>query len=351
VNARDGEPIHDLAHIGHAELLTPFPDQSLRFFVDLLGMEIEARQGQSVYLRGWGDYLRYSLKLTESELPGLGHIAIRAWSQRALERRVAAIERTGLGVGWTDGDHGHGPAYRFTDPDGHAVELYYESKRYTAPPHLRPALKNVPQRNPGRGASVKRLDHVNVLAADVAANRRFAQEQLGFRLYEQIVLDDGSEAGAWLSLTIAAHELIYVADDAAANGRLHHLAFFVDTREEVLRAADLMLDADVPIEAAPSKHAVAQGMFLYLYEPGGNRIEVTTGTHFIYDPEYEPVVWTQAERARGQAWGVKTIETFHTYGTPDVSGRAPGPPIPPTSQVPEIPPRSQVPALPDARRR
>jgi catechol 2,3-dioxygenase len=327
------EPIHDLAHIGHVELLTPFPDESLRFFVELFGMEIEHTAGRSAYLRGWGEYQPYGLKLTESPKPGLGHLAIRAWSPQALQRRVNAIEATGRGEGWTDGDHGHGPAYRFTDPDGHAMELYYETDTYEPPEHLRPALKNVPQRNPGRGASVKRLDHVNVLARDVAGNRRFAQEQLGFRLYEQIVLDDGTEAGAWMSVTIAAHELIYVADDAGATGRLHHVAFFVDTREEVLRAADLMLDADVPIEAAPSKHAIAQGMFLYVYEPGGNRVEVTTGTHFIYDPGYRPVVWTEVERARGQAWGVKTIETFHTYGTPDVSGRPPGPPIPPTSEI------------------
>ena len=63
------EPIQDLAHIGHAELLTPFPDDSLRFFVDLFGMEVEARADRSVYLRGWGDYQRYSLKLTESDAP------------------------------------------------------------------------------------------------------------------------------------------------------------------------------------------------------------------------------------------------------------------------------------------
>jgi catechol 2,3-dioxygenase len=328
------EPILDLAHIGHAELLTPFPEDSLRFFTELFGMEIEHREGRSVYLRGWGDYQRYSLKLTESALPGIGHMAIRAWSPEALERRVAAIEVAGGGIGWSDGDHGHGPAYQFTDPDGHLMELYYETDRYDPPEHLRPALKNVPQRYVGRGAAVKRLDHVNLLAREIPANRRFAQEQLGFRLYEQIMLDDGAEAGAWMSLTIAAHELIYVRDEAGANGRLHHLAFFVDTREEVLRAADLMLDADVPIEAAPSKHAIAQGMFLYLYEPGGNRVEVTTGTHFVYDPAFEPVVWTQSERARGQAWGVRTIETFHTYGTPDVSGIASGPPIPPTSRIP-----------------
>jgi len=333
------EPIHDLAHIAHAELLTPFPQDSLRFFTDLFGMEIEHREGQSVFLRGWGEYQPYGLKLTEAPLPGIGHIAIRAWSPEALKRRVAAIEGAGLGEGWSDGDHGHGPAYSFRDPDGHRFELFYEQDRYVPPEALRPRLKNVPQRHVDRGASVKRIDHANILAADVAANRRFATEQLGYRLYEQVVLDSGVESGAWMSLSIAAHELIYTADHAgksAPPARLHHLAWFVDTREEILRAADLFVDADVPIEAAPAKHAVAQGMFLYVYEPGGNRVEVTTGTHFIFDPAHETVRWSQAERARGQAWGNKTIETFHTSGTPDVSGAPPGPPIPPTSRIPAL---------------
>ena len=33
------------------------------------------------------------------------------------------------------------------------------------------------------------------------------------------------------------------------------------------------------------------------------------------------VTWTQAERAKGQAWGLKTIDTFHTHGTPPVTDR------------------------------
>jgi catechol 2,3 dioxygenase len=312
------DPLHEIAHISHAELLTPAAGESLRFFVDVLGMEVESREGQSVFLRGWGDYQRYCLKLTESDSSGLGHMALRTWSPEALERRVAAIEATGLGIGWIDGDVGHGPAYRFTDPDGHVFELLYEVERYSPPPELRPSLKNQPQRYVGRGAAIKRLDHVNVLAADVRASRIFCTEQLGYRLHERIELDSGLETGAWMSASIAAHELIYTADFYGARGRLHHLAFWVDTREECLRAADLFLDNDVPIEAAPSKHAIAQGFFLYGLEPGGNRIEVTTGGYFVFDPEVEPVVWTEAERAKGQAWGVKTVESFHTYGTPPV---------------------------------
>ncbi len=78
------EPIHDIAHIAHAELLTPFPEQSLSFFVELFGMQIEHREAQSVFLRGWGEYQPYGLKLTESELPGLGHVGLRAWSPEGL---------------------------------------------------------------------------------------------------------------------------------------------------------------------------------------------------------------------------------------------------------------------------
>ena len=300
-----------LAHIHHVELLSPLPEESERFFVDVLGMEVEARAGQSVFLRGWGEYQPYSVKLTEAGTSGLAHMAFRTASAEALDELAAELDGE-----WIDGDHGHGPAYRFTDPDGHAMEVLWETDRYEPPEALQPSWRNQPQRYTGRGAAVKRLDHVNLLANDITAVREFAVHTLGYRHYEGIRLDDGIEAGAWLSLTIAAHELIYVRDARQAGGRLHHLAFWVDTREECLRAADIFIDAGVHIEAAPSKHGVAQGFFLYGFEPGGNRIEVTTGGYFVYDPEHEPVIWSEAERARGQFWGVKTVESFHYYGTP-----------------------------------
>ena len=80
------EPIFDLAHLGHMELLTPKADESLKFFVDIMGMTVSGEKGESVYLRGWDDYERYSLKLTAS--------TPRAWSTwrcaRAARRRWSA---------------------------------------------------------------------------------------------------------------------------------------------------------------------------------------------------------------------------------------------------------------------
>ena len=35
----------DLAHLGHLEMLTPKPEESLRFFIDVLGMTESGRDG------------------------------------------------------------------------------------------------------------------------------------------------------------------------------------------------------------------------------------------------------------------------------------------------------------------
>lgn len=311
------EPVHDIAHLAHVEMLTPKPEESLWFFVEVMGMTESARRGDSVYLRGWDDYEHHTLKLTASATSGMGHIAFRASSPQALERRVAALASSGRGIGWTDGDLGHGPAYRFTDPDGHPIEIYYETEWYSAPEELRPALKNQAQRFPARGVSVRRLDHVNLLAKDIRENRIFFEDVLGFRLTEQIVLDDGTEAGMWMTATNKSYDFAYTRDHHGLSGRFHHVTYALDSREDVLRAADIFLENGIHIETGPHKHAIQQTFFLYVYEPAGNRVEVANaGARLILAPDWKPIRWSEAERAKGQAWGLKTIETFHTHGTP-----------------------------------
>lgn len=80
------EPVHDIAHLGSVELLTPNPDKSLWYFRDLLGMEVVHEAGRSVYLRGYGDYATSTLKLTTAENAGVGCISWRTTSPQALDR-------------------------------------------------------------------------------------------------------------------------------------------------------------------------------------------------------------------------------------------------------------------------
>src|ERR1051325_831658 len=248
------EPIHDIAHLGHVELLTPKFEESRRFFIDVMGMTQSGEKDGSAYLRGWDDYERYSLKLTASKTSGMGHVAFRTRSPQALERRAAALKGSGFDIGWTDGDLGHGKTFVCQDPDGHRIELYYDTEWYDAPQDKKPALKNQAQRFPARGVNVRRLDHFNGLAVDIEANREFFAKYLGFRLTEQIVLDDGSEAAMWMTCTNKSYDFAYTRDHTGTKGRFHHVTYACNSREEVLLAADVCLEAGVKIETGPHKH-------------------------------------------------------------------------------------------------
>jgi catechol 2,3-dioxygenase len=313
------EPNHDVAHLAHVELLTPRLEESARFFVEIMGMVESGSNADSVYLRGWDDYEHHSLQLTAASLPGIGHYALRASSPQALQRRVVVLEKTGLGLGWKDESVGHGPAYCFTDPDGHKMEIYYETEWYKPPENLRPALKNQASRFPDNGIGLRRIDHINLLAKDVRANRIFMQEALAGRMTEQVIFDNGSEKASWITFTNKSYDVAISEDWTGAQGRLHHITYAVDSREAILRAADICLEHGVFMETGPHKHAIQQTFFLYVYEPGGNRFEIANaGARLILAPDWQTIVWSEAERKKGQAWGLPTIPSFHTHGTPPV---------------------------------
>ena len=315
----DSEPCFDVAHLGHVEVFTDKPDESLDFFVNVYGLTESGREGESVYLRAWDDYEFHTVKLTAAATTGMGHVAYRTTSEAALASRVAVIEAMGCGIGWTDGDLGHGRAYRFRSPDEHVFELYYDTRRYEAPERERPALKNIAQRYHGRGVAVRRLDHLNLLAEDVSKIRDFMVGALGSRVTEQIRLDNGRLGGCWFTVNNKSYDVAFTEDHSGASGRFHHITYAVDQREDVLRAADIFLENGVFIETGPHKHAIQGTFFLYVYEPAGNRVEVSNaGARLILAPDWQTVTWTEAERRKGQAWGLKTIESFHTHGTPPV---------------------------------
>lgn len=313
------EPVHDIAHLGCVELYSPKLDESLHYFRDVLGMEVAHIGDSMVYLRGYGDYATTTLKLTEAANAGVGCVAWRTTSPAALVRRVAAIEASGYGLGWGNGDFGRGRSYRFRDPDGHFMEVYYEEQKFVAPPESRSALKNQPQKYGARGVGVRRMDHLALLAKDVSANRRFAQDVLGFQLREQVIFDNGeTEIGAWMSPTASHHELAYVRDMKGGQGRLHHVSLWIDSREDVLRAADILSENGIFIEVGPSKHNNSQGFSLYCYEPGGNRVEIYSGSFLVFAPDWEPITWNEDERGSGTYWGAAFPDSFLKYATPDV---------------------------------
>lgn len=307
----------DIAHIGPVELFTPRLEESRDFFVEQMSLREVHRDSNSVYLHTWDDYQSYTIRLIQRDQAGIGRTFLRAAGPQALERLVERIEATGLGHGYDETLFGMGPVYLFDDTDGHPMGVYWDVQWYQPDDTDRPALKNQAAAFPGRGANARRLDHINYLTKDVDAVDRFVTDVLGGLCTERIARHDGGYDGVWFTFTDKTYDVVYTRDWLGARGRLHHIAFATDTREDILRAADVVLEAGIHIETGPHKHAIQQGFFLYVLEPGGNRIELhNAGARLMLAPDWQPITWSPEERAKGQAWGLKTIESFHTYGTP-----------------------------------
>ena len=310
-----------IAQLAHVELLTPCLDESRWFFHDLLGFEESGREGASVYLRAYEDFYHHTLKLTQADGPGLGHVAWRTPSSEALPVLARRLDAAGLGRGWHDGDRGHGRAFRFVTPDGHPMEALWDVEYYRAPSGKSSKLRNRPQKRPLRGIPARRIDHVNLMASDVADVRRFFMDVLGFRLREQKIGERGIEVGAWLSVSPMVHEVAVMRDGTGAAGRFHHVAYWYGYPQHLIDLADLCAEYEVPVEAGPGKHGVTQGLFMYTREPGGTRVELfgDSGYH-IFDPEWKTVVWDVANEndlEKSSIWfGGRLPETFYTYGTP-----------------------------------
>lgn len=312
------EPIFDVAQLAHVELLTPDLDGTLRFFMDFMGMQETERRGQSAYLRGYEEQYHHSLKVTEAQHAGLGHVAWRTRSPQALERRVAAVEATGLGRGWIDGDAGHGRAFRFETPEGHPMELLWDVDYVSVPPGQATKLLNRPQRRPLNGIPVRRIDHLNLMAANTGACRDFMVDVLGFRERERVVGDNGSAIASWLSVTNLSHDIAIVPEPTEMRGRFHHVCFHYISVQHLFDLAELAKEAGISIEHGPGRHGIGGATFLYMLEPGGNRIEVMGDPgYMIFDPAWKTVVWEASKIADAVVWsGSPVPDSFWVYGTP-----------------------------------
>ena len=282
-----------LAHLAHVEILTPKLDASVAFFKDVLGMIETERQGASVYLRCWGDHYRNTLILTESESPGLGHAAWRTWGEEELEQAVKSIESNGAKGAWVESAPGHGRAYRFTGPGGHVMEVFWDVERYHAPASERSTYPDRPQKMSRYALAPRQLDHVTVATANVRKVGNWYRDVLGFRFMATTYFGDDPNAIVFGVVTTneKSHDLGLGIDMSGMPGRLHHVAFWVDTQDELLRCADLLVEQGTAIEYGPGRHGIGEQSYLYFREPGGVRIEINTGGYRNYIPDWEPLNW------------------------------------------------------------
>ncbi len=302
-----------LSQLAHVELTSPDPDTSIKFFTEVLGLSVTTQEGQSAYLRAWGEHFHHSLVITEGPEPHLSHIAWRSNGEEELTLAVANLEGRGAGEGWEDASTGHGPAYRYRSPGGHLHEVFWEVERYQAPPELQSTYPIRPQKYNPVGAAVRQIDHVTIGTGVLVEDVDFYCETFGSRFMECTQLsDDVDPFFAEVSNNEQAHDLGLIADGSGARGRTHHVAYWLDNPLDLTRAADVISESGTRVEYGPGKHGHGENNYLYVRDPGSNhRVEIFSGGYRNYQPDWEVRRWVGGVSETGGA------EMFRASVMPD----------------------------------
>lgn len=292
--------------IGHMKLRVMDMDAALLHYERTLGMRQVHKDGNGdVYLKCWDEWDKYSLILTPSDRAGMDHVAYKVRTDDDLETYRKRIEAWGIATQWLEEGTlpDTGRMLQFNLPSGHEMRLY--------------AFKtcvgtDVGSRNPDpwpdsiRGAGAHWMDHCLLMCEMnpeaginfVEENTRFMIECLDFFLTEHVLVGPNGDmqAATWLACSTTPHDIAFVGGPKAG---LHHVAFFLDSWHDVLKAADVMAKNKVRIEVAPTRHGITRGETIYFFDPSGNRNETFAGLGYMAQPDRPVTVWSEDQLGSG----------------------------------------------------
>ncbi|QKJ20539.1 VOC family protein [Microbacterium hominis] len=316
--------INLLSHLSFVAITSPDVEASVKFYEEQVGLTVVDRIDGSVYLRCWGDYYRYSVVVVPGSEPSLATMAWRTSSPEALEEAARRVLEAGAEGEWFEG-HTLGRAFRFIGPGGHSMTLHWDVEHYRETEGDSASIyPDRPARRSKVAGAPRQLDHVTVATSDVDAFVQWYVDVLGFRFMARTVLDEAPiSVFSVLTTNEKSHDLGVVLDGSTRAGRINHYAFWVDTREELLIAADTLMENGIPIEYGPNIHGIGEQTFLYYREPSTLRIELNTGGYRNYVPDWEANTWTPSQGSsnfyRNSAMPMSMTESFPAADGPSAT--------------------------------
>jgi len=276
--------------LGHVQLRVLDLDEAIVHYRDRLGLiEVNRDSQNRAYFKGWTEIDSFSVVLREADEPGMDFMGFKVTTPDVLEQRKQELVEYGCRVeimpaGELDGC---GERVRFDSPTGHYFELYAEKDQ--------PGKWGISPKNPDawpealKGMRPTRFDHCLLYGDDLDGTVDLLQKVLGFQLSEQVVdQESNTRVAAFLTISTKAHDIAFVRHPE--KGKFHHASFWLDTWEDVLRAADLISMHDIPLDIGPTRHGLTHGQTIYFFDPSGNRNEVFCGGDYTY-PDHPVVTW------------------------------------------------------------
>jgi catechol 2,3-dioxygenase-like lactoylglutathione lyase family enzyme len=296
--------VKDVAYVRFA---APELEQMERFLTDF-GLVVHAREDHVLYARAT-DPSPY-VHVTERGAAGFRGVAFEAASAEDL---AAAARLEGASAPEKISAPGGGMRVRFTDPDGHAVEVVHGREQLPPLPVRSAAPYNRGSERRRRGelqrveagpSCVKRLGHVVVRVSDYRRSEAWYKSRFGFLSSDEIYLGDRENiVTAFLRCDrdeeyTDHHTFLCIGLGEAG---FDHAAFEVEDIDAVMLGHDHLKRAGYVHHAGIGRHLLGSQVFDYWRDPWGHVLEHFTDGDLLNRHHetglYDPAV------ALGTQWG------------------------------------------------
>lgn len=283
------DPPFNLTRASHVRLATPDIEASRAFYEEVIGLVVSDADGETVYMRGVEEVCHHSLTLKRTASDAVCEaVGFRVFREQDLDKAKHYFDQNGIEAEWIERDF-EDRSLRVVDPNGVPLEL-------CAKMNVRERLDVDFQLH--RGVAALRLDHFQFAVPDVTAAAKFYAD-IGFRTSTYFVdaRFDDRVFGIFMHRKNNPNDAVFMT---RVGPRLHHTAYIVRDAFSLFKACDIAANIGLGhcIEHGPSRHNQRAGLFLYLRDPAGHRIETLLAPVQMIDIDTEPQRWEESER-----WG------------------------------------------------
>jgi catechol 2,3-dioxygenase-like lactoylglutathione lyase family enzyme len=291
--------------VRHVEIEMSDPAAAAAFYAGVWNLEPVESAGVSHFLRGTGAYHHILAIHQARQRPALRRIVFDAAGRdmvdglhRAVRRATTRCEEPHR-VDRPGGGYGFG----FADPEGRNLAVICD-------------VADHPDQA-DRADRPRKIAHVNVNAADLAATTRFLVDVLGFRLIDE------TAALSFFHCDNSDHNSMVVGRHRRPT--LNHVAYELPDLDSVMRGAGRMHDHGYPIEWGVGRHGAGNNVFAYFAGPEEFPIEYT-GEVLQIDDRYVPHGPDHWRWPPGRAdqWGVTDPHTPRWKRIQDLDDFTPG---------------------------
>lgn len=294
-----------LSYFDHAVIRVLDVDTAVAWYRDVLGFkEVDRREGIAYLACGGNAHMDLGLRPGGT---GLDHAAFAVPDGQALE--ALALDLRAAGVSFSRIPAGSEPGVRdglrFAIPSGHMLEAAVKESGN--------GYLHLGEWDAAAAHAPLDANHVTIMTPRVREVSAFLRERLGFLMSD--LVQPEPELWAFAFLRVGENHHDFAVALSPAESTLHHIAFQTRSLDDVGRFADLLLRRGHRAETAIVRHGPGGNASLYVRDPSGNRVELTTDLARVPDPSQPPRIWPCDLRGIYNVWTLEPVPETFAHGT------------------------------------